>query len=480
MEAKARAFSFVGNEGILRIPFFQRAYVWTQDNWEELLIDLLKASKSRFLGSLILKQQLTTSGELKELLIIDGQQRLTNLSLLLKALYDSFTHTVKRNCEEPIRRHLFRKKQPTDRDYMVKIQHSRLDAEAYQKVIQAGIDGSPVDIDSGGKLNSSILKCYKYFEGKLRNRTEQDNMVLFNKILDSENKMLVVIDLTEDDDEQAIFDTINSAGVRLSPADIIKNALFQKAIQIFESQEKAIVLYSETWEKAFMEDPETRMYWETQRLTGRLMRDNIEILLHSIAVIKGFYDPDTHTLSDLSKLYKEQISQFSSQDDLNSFITDIKEYAQIYKEQILTFDNTTLFSFNERSLRLFHILEVLQISTFHPFILFVFKHNAHDATRLLSDLETFVIKRMISNQETKSYNKLCKEFIQNPSSMASKTKEITDEQIANGLRAITNKNASLLLFWVELLRRNSDKKYDVKELKYAYSLEHVMPQKWEE
>ena len=210
------------------------------------------------------------------------------------------------------------------------------------------------------------------------------------------------------------------------------------------------------------------------------MRDNIEILLHSIAVIKGFYDPDTHTLSDLSKLYKKQIGQFSSQDHLNSFINDIKEYAQIYKEQILTFDNSTLFSFNDRSLRLFHILEVLQISTFHPFILFVFKNNAHEAARLLSALETFVIKRMISNQETKSYNKLCKEFIQNSSSIASRTNETTDEQIANGLRAISNKNASLLLFWVELFRRNNDKKHDLKELKYNYSLEHVMPQKWEE
>jgi len=58
--------------------------------------------------------------------------------------------------------------------------------------------------------------------------------------------------------------------------------------------------------------------------------------------------------------------------------------------------------------------------------------------------------------------------------------ETTDDQFESGLRGITNKNAALLLFWIELYRRHKDNKFDTKELKYVYSLEHIMPQRWEE
>jgi DNA-directed RNA polymerase subunit N (RpoN/RPB10) len=58
--------------------------------------------------------------------------------------------------------------------------------------------------------------------------------------------------------------------------------------------------------------------------------------------------------------------------------------------------------------------------------------------------------------------------------------ETTDEDVKNGLLRINNKYAALLLFWVELYRRKNDNRYDRDELKYTYTLEHIMPQKWEE
>lgn len=87
MEAHAKSLAFVGNEGKIKIPFFQRGYVWEEKNWEDLVSELLNFKRNHFLGSLILKQQKVTSGEIKEVLVIDGQQRLTTLSILLKAIY---------------------------------------------------------------------------------------------------------------------------------------------------------------------------------------------------------------------------------------------------------------------------------------------------------------------------------------------------------------------------------------------------------
>ena len=79
---------------------------------------------------------------------------------------------------------------------------------------------------------------------------------LFNRLLDKENKILVVIDLTKEDDEQSIFDTINSAGVHLSAADVIKNSLFQKAMELFGNghEEEVIDSYRMNWEAVFSKD----------------------------------------------------------------------------------------------------------------------------------------------------------------------------------------------------------------------------------
>jgi uncharacterized protein with ParB-like and HNH nuclease domain len=333
MNAEAGSFTFLGNEAAVRIPFFQRAYVWEQSNWEDLLTDLLDDTKTHFLGSLILKQQKKQSGKPKEVLVIDGQQRLTTLSILVKTIYDCFPEDLKSSSEASLRTHLFYKQHPTDKHYHVKIQHSQCDAQYYRQVVESGI--TPAVLANISETSNRILRCYKYFLGELSKRNHSDIEALFNRILDHDNRILVLIDLGEDDEEQAIFDTINSAGVRLSAADIIKNALFQRALELIESQDEVLQMYKDDWEAVFAKDDAAIVYWDAERSTGRLMRDNIEILLHSVAVINGIFDPDKHSLSALSALYKAVIAG-QSEDELRRFIAEIKEYALLYKEPLLS------------------------------------------------------------------------------------------------------------------------------------------------
>jgi len=384
MKAEAMSFTFLGYEGAVKIPFFQRGYVWDKSNWEDILNDLLDSSRSHFLGSLILKQQVRQSGKPKEVLVIDGQQRLTTLSVLLRALYDTFDGEIKTNCEASIKNYLYYKKNQTDSDLHIKIEHSHIDANYYSKVIrdeltQVEFDKIIIGDDSNKTISkdNKILQCYKYFIEQLKTKDSQTRQGLFNRLLDTENKILVLIDLTDKEDEQAIFDTINSAGVRLSAADIVKNSLFQKAIELFDLQANVLTLYRINWEEIFTKDDDTVAFWDTPRSTGRLMRDNIEILLHSISVIKGFFDPDKHTLSDLSVLYKQYISLLKKS-QLKTFIEEIAKYARLYREKILVFDQSTLFSFTDDIQKLFHILNVCEISTFHPYILSLFFKYEHD------------------------------------------------------------------------------------------------------
>ena len=92
MDAGKRTINEIFNGSkILEVPFFQRAYVWSEPNWERFLEDVEYVCSSKetyFMGSLILKQQMTRSdsnvGDVR--LVIDGQQRLTTISVLLKVL----------------------------------------------------------------------------------------------------------------------------------------------------------------------------------------------------------------------------------------------------------------------------------------------------------------------------------------------------------------------------------------------------------
>ncbi len=133
MKAEARPFRVVTNIQNLVIPFFQRAYVWKKDNWAALLGSLTETNKSNFLGSVILKQEPILAGNLQRVRVIDGQQRLTTLSILLKALCDLMPLTDRDAYKLAIVDLLFYRE--TIKVLHPKITHSVLDAKAYTDVL---------------------------------------------------------------------------------------------------------------------------------------------------------------------------------------------------------------------------------------------------------------------------------------------------------------------------------------------------------
>ncbi len=333
---------------------------------------------------------------------------------------------------------MFFKKNQNDKNYFVKIEHSKIDKKNFQTIINNEIkedEYNAVIIENPAtkthSKNKKVLQCFKYFSEKLKDINIDSRLELFNRLLNQENKIFVIIELSEKEEEQSIFVTINSAGDRLSGADIIKNVLFEKALDLFDNADEVEILYKEKWEDIFSIDEDAINFWDTPRATGRLNRDNIEILLLSISLIKGFFNPDKHTLSDLTNLYKTYISNISK-DDLKKFIEEISKYAKLFREKILVFDGFTLFSYQDNFARLFHILSVCEISTFHPYILSLFYKYDNNETKLLRELhkvETLVVRRMITKSETKSYNKMCKEFIKDNSSIDTKLAEQTNDEV---------------------------------------------------
>ena len=133
MKATESSFSFMEQETLIQIPFFQRAYVWEQNEWEQLFEDLkmsFENNKEHFLGSIILKQLQTNAGEGTKRSLIDGQQRLTTFSILVKSLYDLLEDDDKGDYAN----YLF--KRPT-KEKIPKIQHSKIDKISFDRILQA-------------------------------------------------------------------------------------------------------------------------------------------------------------------------------------------------------------------------------------------------------------------------------------------------------------------------------------------------------
>lgn len=495
MKAESKSFSFLGEIQTFEIPFFQRAYVWKKDNWAELLEDLKNVNRRHFLGSIILKKindpSASVFGATTRVSVIDGQQRLTTLSILIKAIFDCFDEATKANTLDAMKSTLFYKKKKTESAYHIKVKHSKIDRPDFEKVIGSvsatgisSIDYSEVkNLDvADDNSNHRILCCYKFFYDELKDCSQNTLSDIFNGLLDEENKMIVVIALDDDDHEQQIFDTINSAGVRLTSTDIVKNALFQKLMEYDKDEESVYEFYTNTWDKVFSVDDDAQSYWSKKKTVGRIQRDNSEMLLQAVAIIEEIFDPSEHTLTDIPDLYKKYIST-RNEVEVKGFINKIIDYAKIYRNHVPEMSKTTHYSYNEDVKRLFHILDVLGLTTFTPYILFLLKKYEKDQDTLLArlkDLENFVIRRMIHHESTQGYNKNCLDFIKNEEKAGEMAALITNDEILEGLSKINNREATLLLFWVELNRRSQSPMYDVKELLYEYTLEHIMPQKWEE
>lgn len=230
MKATENNFGFIEQESLIEIPFFQRAYVWGQNEWEQLFEDLkmsFENNKEHFLGSIILKQLQTNAGEGTKRSLIDGQQRLTTFSILVKSLYDLLEDDDKADYAN----YLF--KRPT-KEKIPKIQHSKIDKISFDRILQAENHKKITETNNKSNTNKTdkktknrLFACYQYFSEKIQQDIENHK-----KFLDfiCNSKLWVTINLETNEDEQKIFDSINTTGIKLNATDIVKMLFLQKLL----------------------------------------------------------------------------------------------------------------------------------------------------------------------------------------------------------------------------------------------------------
>lgn len=234
------------------VPIFQRNYSWQKSQYEQLWFDILRASKfkekqNHFIGSIVYIDMGTPAGRPQQLLLIDGQQRLTTISILLCAIKDyvqKFNLETKLINLAKIKNQFLYNSDEIDED-KYKLLLNVQDKETYIKLIDN-------TIFTVNKPATNIIKCYEFFYEHIEDFIKQDGQI--DEIYAGIFKLsLVSISLDKDSDNpQMIFESMNSTGKDLSQTDLLRNYLLMDL-----TPEKQTRLYKTYWkpmEELFGED----------------------------------------------------------------------------------------------------------------------------------------------------------------------------------------------------------------------------------
>ena len=205
---------------------------------------------------------------------------------------------------------------------------------------------------------------------------------------------LVVIELEEDDNPQVIFETLNATGEPLLPSDLIRNFVFMEASRVSGD---IAGLYQTYW-RDFDED--SSRFWKEEERQGRLKRPRIDLFMFHFLVYKTGREL---LITQLFQEFKQWWQPYVRNHSMEAGLKELQTYATLYKS---FFEGTVA-----GRLGLFvNRLRVLDTSTVYPILLYLYGEEpnvvATDRERILSDLESYLVRRMVCQLTTKSYNRL--------------------------------------------------------------------------
>ncbi|UJL30968.1 DUF262 domain-containing protein [Mycolicibacterium vanbaalenii] len=221
---------------IYQVPKYQREYAWSRQQWDELFDDLLEEedpSSGHFLGTIICINRTSNTTKENVLELVDGQQRMTTLSILMAAIYKFLNdHIDQLDADEQtelsnLRRQLILK-DPIRLRVRPQIQNSNYDD--YLHVLKSsGLDVKAPPVKFLG--NRRIMKAYNHFSSRIEKQAGAKLSV--KPILDLLKRVkwaiLVKLEVESTSDAFTLFESLNNRGMQLTPIDIIKNSLLAAA-----------------------------------------------------------------------------------------------------------------------------------------------------------------------------------------------------------------------------------------------------------
>ena len=206
------------NKRVFKVPVYQRNYDWTNIQCEKLYCDVMNASIKNcqhFIGTLVYIDDVNGGSGLNEVLIIDGQQRITTIYILLKALYEE-SKGISTLVVEEIQEVMFNRH--CDEKYKIKLKPVKTDNEQLVYLIENNIE----KMDRNSNIYKNYIVFKKLIESSLNSGLEPNDILTGIKKLEV---VEIILDKLQGDEPQKIFESINSTGLELSLADLIRNYL---------------------------------------------------------------------------------------------------------------------------------------------------------------------------------------------------------------------------------------------------------------
>lgn len=495
---KEKLQSFLMGSNQFVIPFFQRSYVWKVDNWAELWENLQEEfseiqygnnKSEHFIGTIIIKQRDTERVGCLEYDLIDGQQRLTTVCLLLRAFQDVTEDINLKNWIKTLM--VF-----TDAYGKInnRISHSKIDKEYFQSIILNDNNNHELwneyskfkldELEKRLEIYNQIKGGYLYFRHRAEKEVTAENIRTYINII-LEKLPVIHMALSKDDDVQQIFDTINSLGVRLTTAELLKNYLY--------SQKGVINHYDKYWYSVFEADEDVIEFWNRDRTSGRVRRTTVELFLYSYLVI---IKESNVKMESLFKEFKNHLKD-KNEKELIAFAEEIHDFALVYQE-LPDGENLSEISFVEHDKRFFHVIREFEITTIFPLILYIFKEvkDTTERIKILNVLESYLTRRTVCKLTTKNYNNLFLSLLGDVKAMTVinaesikekllKFTEITnrfpdDDEFKKAFHtaSLINKYSREVLYCIALYHLNHDYADNPKLNINGFSVEHVMPKNW--
>ena len=453
-----------GSDKKLFIPVYQRNYDWKQENCEQLFRDLEKLitsdKKSHFFGSIVTAHQHGIARE--SFVIIDGQQRITTVSLLLLAMINAVKNGDAKAespslCDKLMKNYII-DEYSTD-STKVRLKSASGDNDAFLKIVENDRDSF---IES-----SNVTLNYRFLYDKVKAMQWK-----IDKLSDAVQKLEIIdIYVEDEDDPQLIFESLNSTGLKLTKADMIRNFVLM-GLEPGKQED----YYKKYW---------VRIEENTQKSrTADFFRDFLTVRQGSIPSIDSVYSE-----------FKKYAEDRDTEDVLNDLLGMSKIYSKIltpgqYGDEV----NGVLARFN-----------ILEMTVAYPYLMSLLGYfeeggiDEKDLVRVLGCIETFVFRRQICGYPTSALNKIFCTLhgealkAMNPansyassvifvllsktrSSVFPKDAEFSKEFVTKDIYSMQKKNRLYLFDRLENQKSRETTEVIGKIKRHDYTIEHIMPQ----
>jgi len=441
------------------IPIYQRTYSWTEKQCEQLWDDIVRVAQNpdipgHFIGSIVyIEKGLYQVSDVPQLLVIDGQQRLTTLSLLLMAFGKALEEKgdEKEITKNKINNYfLFNSEESDEKRY--KLILTKSDKETLFNTLE--------DRENTDKVSKNILNNYKFFQNQIA-KSNIDLDLLYQGI-----RKLIIVDISLDsnyDNPQLIFESLNSTGLELSQADLIRNYVLMGL-----ERQKQEEIYKNFWypmEESFGHSEGTEYF-------DRFMRDYLTI--------------KTGQIPNIGDVYSSFKEYFASENKSLDVVSDIHYFSKFFTK--LAFEKEQDSQLNQ----VIKDINTLRVDVAYPFLLEVLvdfdneKISKNELLEIFLMVESYVFRRAICDIPTNSLNK----------TFANLASEINKDEYLESVEAAFNKKETYRKFPSDIEFRTQfiiKNVYNSKIRKYLfdklenferkelvnvenYTLEHIMPQ----